>query len=92
MANKAISMTKVKRIVQLKSEGLSKLKISQTLGINRKTLDSYLFKLDLIGKSYQDLLGMSETALAALVYNSENNHQPDSRFEDLQSRFGYQEI
>lgn len=87
MANKAISMTKVKRIVQLKSEGLSKLKISQTLGINRKTLDSYLFKLDLIGKSYQDLLGMSETALAALVYNSENNHQPDSRFEDLQSRF-----
>lgn len=33
MANKAISMAKVRRIVQLKSEGLSKLKISQTLGI-----------------------------------------------------------
>ncbi len=87
MANKAISMTKVKRIIQLKSEGVSKLKISKTLGINRKTLDSYLFKLDFIGKSYQDLLGMSETELAALVYNSGNNNQPDSRLEDLQNRF-----
>jgi len=89
MANKTISMTKIRRIIQLKSEGVSKLKISQTLGINRKTLDSYLLKLDLIGKSYQDLLDMNETGLAALVYNPESNNQPDSRFEDLQNRFAF---
>jgi hypothetical protein len=77
MANKAISMTKVRRIVQLKSGGLSKLKISQTLGINRVTLDGYLSKLELTGKSYLDLLGYSESELAAIVYKSENINQPD---------------
>jgi transposase len=53
MANKPISMAKVKRIVQLKAAGLKKLKISRTLGIHRNTLDEYLFKLELTGKSYQ---------------------------------------
>lgn len=80
-------MTKVKRIVQLKSEGLSKIKISQTLGFNRKTLNAYFFKLELTGKSYQDLLGFNESELAAIVYITNNTHQPDSRFDDLQSRF-----
>jgi transposase len=87
MANKAISMTKVRRIVQLKSEGLSKLKISQTLGINRVTLDGYLSKLELTGKNYLDLLGYSESELAAIVYKSENTNQPDNRFDELQRRF-----
>jgi len=87
MANKQISMTQVRRIVQLKSEGFSKLKISQKLGIHRKTLNEYLFKLELTGKSYQDLLEYNETELASIVYNTKNTHQPDSRLNDLQSRF-----
>ena len=40
-------MTQIKRIIQLKSEGLSKLKISQKLSIHRKTLDDYLFKIEI---------------------------------------------
>ena len=87
MANKPISMTLLKRLIQLKSEGLSKLKISKILGIHRKTLNEYLFKLELTGKSYQDLLQYSEAELAAIVYNSKNTHQPDSRIDDLKSRF-----
>ncbi|MEA1897838.1 MAG: IS21 family transposase [Bacteroidota bacterium] len=87
MANKPISMTQVRRIIQLKSAGLSKLKISQNLGIHRKTLNEYLFKLELTGKSYQDLLGCDEAELAAIVYNTKNTHQPDSRLDDLQRRF-----
>jgi transposase len=88
MANKTISMTKVKRIVQLRSEGLSKLKISKSVGIHRKTLDDYLFKLELTGKSHEDLLTYSESELAAIVYSAENINQPDPRFEYLQSQFG----
>jgi len=87
MANKPISMTLLKRLIQLKSEGLSKLKISKILGIHRKTLNEYLFKLELTGKSYQDLLQYSEAELASIVYNSKNTHQPDSRIDDLKSRF-----
>ena len=87
MANKQISMTQVRRIVQLKSEGFSKLKISQKLGIHRKTLNKYLFKLELTGKSYQYLLEYNETELASIVYNTKNTHQPDSRLNEFQSRF-----
>lgn len=89
MANKPISMTQIKRIVQLKSEGVSKFKISQSLGIHRKTLDSYLFKIDITGKSYKDLLKYNETDLSAIVYNTKNTHQPDPRLDDLKSRFEY---
>jgi len=87
MANKPISMTKVKRIVQLKVEGLNKSKISQTLRIHRKTLDDYLFKLESTGKSYQDLLMWNEEDLTALVITSDNVRSPDSRLKDLQDRF-----
>jgi len=87
MANRTISMTQIKRIIQLKSEGLSKLKISQKLSIHRKTLDHYLFKLEITGKSYQDLLQYSETDLAIIVYNTKNTHQPDGRLDNLQSQF-----
>lgn len=82
-------MTQVRRIVQLKSEGVSKLKISQKLGIHRKTLKEYLFRFERTGKSYQELLEYSEAELAAIVYNTKNTHQPDSRFDDIQSRFDY---
>lgn len=66
MANIPISMTQIKRIIQLKSEGLSKLKISRKLGIHRKTLDDYLFKLENTGKSYQDLIQYKEEDLSAI--------------------------
>lgn len=82
-------MTKIKRIIQLKSEGLSKLKISQKLGIHRKTIDDYLFKLEITGKSCQDLLQYKEEKLASIVYNAKNTQQPDLRLDDLQKQFDF---
>jgi transposase len=87
MANTPISMTKVKRIVQLKVEGFTKNKISQNLGIHRKTLDDYLFKLELTGNSFQDLLSWKEDDLASLVFDTNNIRLPDSRLKDLEGRF-----
>lgn len=80
-------MTQIKRIIQLKLEGLSKLKISQKLGIHRKTLDDYLSRLALTDKNYQDLLDCNEDELSAIVHNSNNTQQPDDRYNDLQNRF-----
>lgn len=89
MANKTISMTQIKRIVQLRADGHSKLKISRSIGIHRRTLDDYLYKLELCGKSFQDLLKCSETELASIVYEDYNVHVPDDRLAGLQEKFKF---
>jgi len=89
MANKTISMTQIKRIIQLRNEGVSKLKISKRVGIHRKTLDDYLFKIEFTGKSYSELLSLNEIELGAIVYSSENTKQPDKRLEELKKNFDY---
>ena len=89
MANKTISMTQLKRIIQLKSEGYSKLSISQKLRLHRKTLDDYLKKLDSTGESYQVLMSHSDKYLSNIVFNSANTRVPDTRYSDLEKKFPY---
>lgn len=80
-------MTQLKRIIQLKSEGYSKLSISQKLGLHRKTLNDYLKKLDATGESYQELLNRSDDYLSSVVFNSGNTRVPDIRYRELEKRF-----
>jgi len=87
MANTPISMVKVKRIIQLRAENTSKLKISKQLKIHRKTLDTYLAKLASTGKSYQNLLKCSEADLGKIVYDPLNARTTDVRFIELQKQF-----
>jgi transposase len=87
MANNPIGMVKVKRIIQLRAENTSKLKISKQLKIHRKTLNEYLVKLESTGKSYQELLNCSEAELMKIVYDPLNTRTPDPRFVDLQRQF-----
>lgn len=89
MANTPISMDKIRRIVQLRSEKESKLKISRAVGIHRTILDKYLVRLEFTGKSYKELLGFTDEALASIVYSEVNTHQPDSRLLYLQKQFKY---
>jgi transposase len=87
MANKPIRMVQVKRIIQLKSEGASKYRISKTLGIHRSTLEGYLRKLESTGKSYQILLEHSDQELVDIVYNPSNTYKPDGRLKELEKQF-----
>ena len=89
MANKPITMIQLKRIIQLKSEGVNKLKISQSLSLHRGTLDEYLKKLELSGKSYKELLELSENELSYLVYSTHNTNKPDERLKALEKQFDY---
>ena len=89
MANKSITMTKVRRIIQLKAEGLSKLKISQSLHIHRTTLDNYLSKITASKKCYLELLEYSDEQLIALVYNDRSVPKADDRFDDLKKHLDY---
>jgi transposase len=88
MANKSITMTQVRRIVQLKAEGLSKLRISQSLHIHRSTLDNYFNKFESTGKSYAELLHYSDEALRCIAYTPMET-KPDARLETLQNHFDY---
>jgi transposase len=89
MANKSISMIQVRRIIQLKSEGLSKLKISKLLNIHRATLDNYLSKFEATGESYQGLLQYSDGQLGALVYNTSATTKLDKRIDVLKKHLDY---
>ena len=89
MANKTISMTQFKRIIQLKTEGFSKLSISKKLGLHRKTITDYLVKLEATGKSYQELLDQDENYLSSVVFNTTNVRKPDTRYSELEKRFSY---
>jgi len=89
MANKPISMVQVRRIIQLKSEGVSKYRISRTLGVHRTTLEGYLRKLESTGKSYQVLLEHSDQELVDIVYNASNTNKSDTRLKELEKQFNY---
>jgi len=86
MANKSISMTQIRRILQLHLSGFSKLRISKTLGFHRKTVDTYLGKLLSSGKTLTDLLKLEDRVLADIVYNTANP-KIDPRFLVLEKLF-----
>jgi hypothetical protein len=88
MANKSMGMTQVRRIIQLKAAGLSKLKIAGSLHIHRATLDNYLSKFAATGKSYPELIQYSDDKLSALVYNP-STPKPDNRIEVLKKCLDY---
>ncbi len=89
MANKSISMLQIRRILQLKTEGLSKLKISGVLPIHRKTLDVYLSKFEATGKSYADLLTYTDEQLSDLVHTKSVLPKPDNRYDELKKHLDY---
>src|ERR1035437_7386091 len=89
MVNKSIGMTQLRRIIQLRAEGLSKLKISDSVRLHRTTLDNYLSKVEATGKSYTELLGCSDEQLGAMIYSSQPLVKADKRLEDLNKHMDY---
>lgn len=89
MVNKSIGMTQLRRIIQLKAEGLSKLKISESVHLHRTTLDSYLSKIEATGKTYPELMSYSDEQLGAIVYNPQSLFKSDKRLEDLNKHMDY---
>jgi len=82
-------MIQVRRIIQLKAEGLSKLRISSVLHLHRSTLDNYLSRIESSGKTFTDLLLLDDEDLANLVYPESFVVQSDARLEELKEKFSY---
>ena len=75
-------MTQVRRIIQVKSRGPKpNSKISQTLHIHRKALDIYLSRIEASGKSFTELLKLSDDHLVELAYSAPAVVQIDERIE-----------
>jgi len=60
MANKNISMSKVKQIIRLHMQGMGKRKIAQRLGISKNTVKPYMTALLGLRQPLEELLKMSD--------------------------------
>jgi len=85
MANKSINMTQIRRIIQLRAHGFSKLKISKSLPIHRVTLDGYIKKLEATGLSNDDLLQYSDENLRSIAYNTVITNIVEPRLDELKT-------
>jgi transposase len=86
MANKSITMVEIKRVLQLHLSGSSKLQISKTLGLHRKTIDVYLERLISSGHPLKELLQKEDSYLSGIVYKI-TPPKKDKRFSELEKMF-----
>jgi transposase len=89
MANKPKCMLQVRRILQLLTDGLSKREASRQTGASRNTIDSYETRFCQSGKSFNNLLQLTDVELAELVYTQEPVKEPDPRRRYLNDHLDY---
>jgi len=71
MANKPISMSKIRHILQLHKQGRSKLLIAQQTGIARNTIKKYIKAFIQSGQSYDEINSLSDKDLEDLFIQSD---------------------
>jgi transposase len=85
MANKSTIMLKLKRVLQLRINGENKSEISRKIPIHRTILDKYLAVFDQCGKSYPELLLLTDEELLVLV-SPQKGEQDNERLSYLQGQ------
>lgn len=90
MANKLISMSKVRKVIQLYSQGRSKLFISKYLSLSRNTVKKYIALYHMFDFSPEEIKHKSDLELEALFIN---NKEPDMspKIKNLYTFFPYME-
>jgi len=66
MANNPISMSKIRQLLRLHTQGSSKVQIARQTGIARNTLKKYLAAFDAAGLNYEDVNKLSDKELEEL--------------------------
>src|SRR5688500_11416420 len=72
MANKSISMSKVRRIMKLYSQHMGKRKIAFRLGISKNTVNHYLEAINALKTPWDELLRLTDFELDKLLHPPEN--------------------
>ncbi|ABL65941.1 IS21 family transposase [Chlorobium phaeobacteroides] len=84
MANKALTMLQVRRILKLLMEECSQREIHRSTGIHRVTIKSYLHRFTSSGKPFSELYALSDYDLSVLVHPPRSTKTSDERYADLQ--------
>jgi len=77
-------MLKLKRILQLLAAGVSQREISNKVGISRSSITVYKDRADLSGKSYQELLLMSDPDVVSLLQRKDYRPGKNARYDMLE--------
>lgn len=81
MANKPISMLRIRQLIQFLERGVSLRKISSELRMGRNIVSTYTERIGASGHSCQELLSLDDASLSALLSGSvAKENIPDERF------------
>ena len=82
MPNQLVQMKKARSIIRLYTEGVSKKTISEKTGCSRNTVKKYINQFISLGKSFDELNQLSNTALESIFKS--DPPAPSSKLEVLQ--------
>ena len=83
MANKTISMSRLRQIIRLKEQGISNRKVSSLLGIHRETIRNYTNQMEQLGLSYQELLEQEDLLLENLFVKHKHPAKDAARLSQM---------
>lgn len=72
MANNSLNMTKIRQILRLHSQGVSKLKIADQSGISRNTVKRYIGEFSLSGLTFTEINSLADKDLEDLFIKSDS--------------------
>ncbi len=84
MANKKVSMLRIRKLIQLTTRGLSQRKISKEMKMGRNIVSMYLEQIKRTGQSCQSLLELDDASLSALLSPPAKQTSKDERFCTLE--------
>jgi transposase len=89
MANKLLTMLQIRRLLQVLDSSLSRRQIAKQLSISRNTVDAYCQRFTTSGKSFGELLKLSDEELCDLIFSTTVYSRKDSRYERLSLRLAH---
>ncbi len=90
MANKPIKMHQIRLIIQLYSKGTSRRQIALAAQVHRNVVSDYLIRCELTGKSFAELLALTDDSIWSLLYPISDLVTPiDTRLKDFQERLSH---
>src|SRR4030067_1601589 len=89
MANKLITMNKIKQIIRLYTQSKGTKFISRHTGVARNTVKKYLVRFRETRLTYQDINELSDQGVIDLFGKPPVAKEPSKRYEQLRSFFPY---
>jgi transposase len=85
MANKPITMLRLRQVLRYFTQGTSKKQISEITGVARNTVKRYIGRFISLKMTFEDIMALSDHELECLFIEPHPS-LPDARFEQLQQQ------